>query len=143
MLRQALEAKFERIVQVIPYNTSGDTPKLKHDFHYSFIKTNVARFQFTSVNFSLLEHIYQWCNVIVHSAVQPFAWQVPYAQETCSGLFASGPSRVRGGGWSIHGGVRILDKDSMQEAFAKHFCNSYDHGVWCIEYGEPEAVWQP
>ena len=137
-LRQALEAKFQRIVAVYAYNKNGETPKLKHGFYYLFIKDNLTMFQFPQVDFLLIEKIYDWCNVIVHNSVQPFPWQVSYALETCRGLFAGGP--IPGGGNSIYGGVIINDKELMQRAFAQHFCTEYQHGVWSIEFEKPEAV---
>lgn len=139
VLRQALEAKFERIVAVILYDKNAQTPRLRHGFHYDFVADNPNYFEFTSVDFLLLRKIYEWCNTIVHRAYQPFAWQVSHAQSICAGLWAHGPMTARGGS-SIHGGIRILDVDGMQTTFVKHFINSYEHGIWCVNFGAPEAV---
>ena len=138
MLRQALEAKFERLVAVNIYNSSQQTPKLRHGFHYEFINNNPTYFEFKSVKFSFLKKIYDWCNVIVHRAFQPYAWQIAYAHSICSGLFVAGDLNENGG-WSINGGVRIQSLSEMQTAFINHFCSSYDHGIWCMEAGKPEA----
>jgi hypothetical protein len=139
VLRQALEAKFERIIAVALYDSLGQTPKLRHGFHYDFINANPAYFEFTSVHFSLLKKLYDWCNVVVHRAFQPYAWQIDYAHSISSGLFASG-NLNKNGGWSIHGGVRIHDLSAMQSAFIAKFCKEYDHGIWCVETSTPEAV---
>ncbi|WP_428384406.1 hypothetical protein [Nevskia ramosa] len=139
MLRQALEAKFQRIVHVQIYDAEHQNPKLRHDFHYTFIKKNLSFYEFTSVSFELLEYIYTWCSVIVHKAYQPLVWQLSYALQVSSGLFSDGPLD-HSGGWSINGGVRIKDTDHMQSSFAQHFCSSYDHGIWCLEPSTPEAV---
>jgi hypothetical protein len=139
VFRQALEAKFNRIVAVYFLDKNGQTPKIKHDFHYNFIVSNIGCFEFTSVNFPLLGKIYDWCNSIVHQAYQPLAWQIPHAQSVCSGLWAHGPLTKKGGS-SVHGGIRILDLEDMQGRFAEHFAKSYDHGTWCIGFEKPEAV---
>lgn len=139
VLRQALEAKFNRIIAVYFFDKNEQTPKVKHDFHYSFIASNRNCFEFTSVDFHLLGKIYDWCNSIVHQAYQPLAWQIPYAQSVCSGLWAHGPLTHKGGS-SVHGGIRILDLEDMQSRFAEHFAKSYDHGAWCVSFAKPEAV---
>jgi len=139
VLRQALEAKFSRIIGVNIFGERGQTPKLRHTFHYDFIDSNPHFFEFVSVEFKLLKRVYEWCNEIVHKVFQPYAWQIDYAHSICTGLFSSGDLSSKGG-WSIHGGVRILDLQAMQSAFETHFCDSYDHGIWCLEYYKPEAV---
>jgi len=139
VLRQALESKFNRIIAVDLLDSQGQTPKLRHAFHYEFIRDNSRFFEFVSVDFSLLRQIYDWCNEIVHKAFQPYAWQADYAHSICSGLFSSG-NLTHKGGWSIHGGVRILDLHEMQSAFATHFSGYYDHGLWCVHFNKPEAV---
>lgn len=139
VLRQALEAKFNRIIGVYFFDKNEKTPKVKHDFHYAFIASNPDCFEFTSVDFSLLGKIYDWCNSIVHQAYQPLAWQISHAQSVCSGLWADGPNTQKGG-WSIHGGVRILNLEDMQGRFARHFAASYDHGIWSVVFVKPEAV---
>ena len=45
-LRQALEAKFNRLINVMLYDKTGQTPKIKHDFNYKFIKSNLNFFIF-------------------------------------------------------------------------------------------------
>jgi hypothetical protein len=40
VLRQALEQKFEPLIAVRIYNSSGQTPRLRHDVHYDFIANN-------------------------------------------------------------------------------------------------------
>lgn len=139
MLRQALEVKFERLVAASLHDKTGQTPKVRHDFYYSFIKQNLSLYEFTSVDFSLLRYVYIWCNVFVHRAIQPLAWQLPYALDICSGLFSDGQLNIKGG-WSINGGVRVINQCKMQQTFAEYFRNNYKHGQWCIEYGTPEAV---
>ncbi|MCZ4303852.1 hypothetical protein O4G98_03825 [Zoogloeaceae bacterium G21618-S1] len=139
MLRQALEVKFERIIGVSLLDKWYQSPKLRHGFHYGFIKDNLSYFEFASVDFARLEQIYKWCSVLLHQAIQPFAWQLPYAFSVTEGLFDSDPV-TETGHWSIHGGVRICGKAAMQNAFAEHFVRSYDHGIWCVQYGDTEAV---
>lgn len=139
MLRQAMEAKFERIIGVAITDKDLQTPRLRHGFHYDFVKDNLSYFQFSSVDFLHLEKIYQWCSNLIHKAVQPLAWQLPYAFDIVKGLFDSGEG-AHIGSWSIHGGVRISNKAAMQMAFGDHFCRSYNHGIWCIDPGDTEAV---
>lgn len=136
ILRQAMELKFERLVGVAFYDRAGQTPRLRHGFHYDFIKNNIDLYDFKVVRFELLRQIYDWTNVIVHRAFQPLAWQVSYATDLCSGLFASGEYER---GWSIYGGVHILNKDEMQQRFARHFAALYDHGNWSVFLGQTEA----
>lgn len=139
MLRQALEAKFERVIHVTLHDKSGQNPKIRHDFNYNFIKDNQNFFAFTAVDFLLLRKIYTWCNTIVHKAIQPLVWQLTYALDISKGLFSDGPLNDNGG-WSINGGVRITDTDQMQKSYIEHFCKTYEHGLWCTEQQTPEAV---
>jgi hypothetical protein len=140
LLRQALERKFVGLIGVAVYDRKGQTPKVPHDYYYEFIKANAQYFDFKVVNFTLLRYIYDWCNVAVHQAVQPFAWQLPYAQEVSEGLFKGGPLTKVGKGWSVHGAVYIDDVPGMQARFAQHFIQTYDHGIWAIEFHKPEAA---
>lgn len=138
VLRQALEAKFERLIAVHIHNSSGQTPRLRHDFHYDFIANNPSYFTFRSVDFGRLKKIYDWCNEVVHRVYQPLAWQIAFAHSICGGLF--NPVRTPpGAGWSIHNSVKINSLSEMQSAFVKHFFDSYEHGIWAVEVGEPEA----
>lgn len=139
MLRQALETKFDRLIGVILHDKLGQNPKLRHDFNYKFIQNNLHLFVFTAVDFSLLEAIYKWCNAIVHIAFQPLIWQLSYAIEISSGLFSDGPLNSNGG-WSINGGVRVVNADEMQQRYVTHFGNNYDHGDWCVILQTPDAV---
>ena len=139
MLRQAMEVKFERIVGISFSDKSLQTPKLRHGFHYEFIRSNLNYFEFSSVDFTQLQKIYNWCSVLLHRAIQPLAWQLPFAFEVTAGLFDSGSDK-QSGRWSIHGGVMLRNKESMQTAFAEHFCSTYEHGIWCINSGATEAM---
>lgn len=138
-LRQALEAKYERLVSVLIHNKYGDTPKLRHGFHYDFILSNPTWFNFRAVNFADLKKIYEWCNEVVHKVYHPLAWQIAYAHEICGGLF-NVLKTSPGSSWSIHNAVEINNLDSMQQAFIAHFCASYDHGIWSVEPYRPEAA---
>ncbi len=139
VLRQALEAKFFRLVAVEIYNKTGDTPRLKHLFHYDFIEKNNSYFDFKAVTFLILKKIYQWCNDIVHRVYLPLAWEVDYAQQICQGLFfpLKTPASTH---WSINNAVEINKCDQMQSAFIDHFCSEYDHGIWACEPIKPEAM---
>lgn len=139
VLRQALEVKFERIVGVVTFDKNGSEPRLKHGFHYEFAKSNPAFFDFKTLNFELVRTVYDWCSHVVHNAIQPLAWQMPYAFKICQGLYESGELGPDGG-WSIHGGVRVLDVGEMQSSFAKYLLEHYDHGVWCFFFKKPEAA---
>lgn len=139
VLRQAMEKKFERLVAVALYDKLGQTPKLRHGFQYDFIANNLKYFEFTGVRFSDLKKLYDWCNVVVHHAFQPLAWQIAFAHAVSYELFAAGDLSEKGG-WSVNGGVRILELDNMQDTFIKHFVNDYHHGIWCVEPYGPEAV---
>lgn len=139
LLRQALEAKFERIVAVSLQDRKGDTPRLKHNFHYDFVKSNIHLYEFNNTNFTSLKTIYEWCSTVVHRPYQPLAWQISYAHHICGPLWHSGPLN-RHGGYSVYGGVRILNIDSLRSEFINHFNSSYDHGIWCVNNYAPEAV---
>jgi hypothetical protein len=139
VLRQALELKFERIVGVSAYDKGGGEPKLKHGFHYEFAKKHPGLLDFQGLKFELVKRVYDWCSHIVHNALQPLAWQMPYAFEICKGLFASGDFGPNGG-WSIHGGVRVMDVSEMQSMFSQYLLNNYDHGIWCFYFRKPEAA---
>nr|WP_312230070.1 hypothetical protein [Pseudomonas sp.] len=139
VLRQALELKFDRAISVTIRDRNGSRPRLKHGFHYSFMIARPDLFEFVDYDFTLIKNVYDWCSNIVHTGHQPLIWQMPFAYELCSGVFSWGQMNVNGG-QSIHGGVRIRDVPEMQVAFAEHFANSYDHGVWCITASKPEAA---
>jgi hypothetical protein len=93
---------------------------------------------FRSVDFGSLKKIYDWCNELVHRLYQPFAWQIAFSHSICGGLFNPVPT-APGVGWSIHNSVKINNPSEMQSAFMKHFCDTYKHGIWAVEAGEPEA----
>lgn len=139
VLRQALEVKFERIIGVTAFDLNGNEPKLKHGFHYEFAKKHSELFDFQDLKFDLVKRVYDWCSHVVHNALQPLAWQMPYAFDICHGLYASGDYGPNGG-WSIHGGVRVFDIGEMQSNFSKYLLDNYDHGVWCFYFRKPEAA---
>jgi hypothetical protein len=138
VLRQALEAKFERLVGVGIYNKYGDTPRLRHGFHHDFIKTHRQYFNFKAVDFDNLETIYQWCNEVVHRVYVPVVWQISYAHLLYKGLFES-ISTAPNEKWSINNAVEINNPSAMQTDFMGHFNLAYMHGIWALEAGEPEA----
>lgn len=140
ILRQALEIMFQRIIAVYFHDSMLQTPKLRHEFHYEFIKKNLDMFEFIEVDFKLLKKIYSWCNFSVHTATQPLVWQLSYAHQITSGLFATGQLHQKGG-WSIHGGIRILDLKLLQEKFIEHFNKQNKSGnIYCVHCQKPEAV---
>lgn len=139
VLRQALEVKFERVIGVTAFDKNGSEPRLKHGFHYEFAKKHPELFDFQNLKFELVKRVYDWCSHVVHNALQPLAWQMPYAFEICHGLYASG-EHGPGGGWSIHGGVRVLDVCEMQCKFSQYLLDNYDHGLWCFYFRKPEAA---
>lgn len=138
VLRQALEAKFERLVGVYISDEFKQTPKLRHGFHYEYIIHNMNYFDFNNVDLINLKKVYDWCHEIVHCVYQPLAWQITYAHSICSDLFFTRPT-LPNQNWSINNSVRINNVNDMQQKFAKHFCTSYDHGIWSIDYEKPEA----
>jgi hypothetical protein len=138
VLRQALEAKFGQLVAVDVYNSFGQIPRLKHDFHYEFIADNPAYFSFKAVDFALLKKIYDWCNEVINRLYQPYAWQIAYAHKICSGLFDS-PSSPSGGRRSTRDAVEIDNATGMQLAFMDRFISTYPQGIWALEAGTPEA----
>lgn len=138
-LRQALETKFARIIAVALYDKNGQSPRIKHNFHYDFITNHQQFFEFPFVKFESLKRIYDWCNSIVHNPQQPRAWQLSHAHATCEALFWHGPLNTHGG-FSIDGGVRVLNLEKMREEYMKYFSHNYDHGIWGAEFYEPEAV---
>lgn len=138
-LRQAMEAKFERIIGIHLHNKYGETPKLRHRFHYDFICDNEEHFIFPNTNFKVIKYIYDWCNGVVHKAYQPYVWQIFYSQELVSGLFGGGALKPTGGS-SVNGGVRVKENDEMHGKFIDHFIRSYDHGIWCAMEFRQEAV---
>jgi hypothetical protein len=139
VLRQALEVKFERIMGVVAFDKNGSEPKLKHGFHYEFAKSNPGFFDFQNLSFVLVKRVYDWCSYVVHNAIQPLAWQMPYAFKICRGLYETGDLGPNGG-WSIYGGVRVLNAGEMQNSFARYLLDHYDHGVWCFYFKKPEAA---
>lgn len=140
VLRQALEAKFDRLIGVDFYSSSHTRPRLPHGFNHDFIISNLKYFDFKIVDFSLLEKIYEWCNEIVHNVYHPVAWQIDYAHQTCAGLFESinyGPNAA----WSINNAVEINHIDDMRNDYVDHFNKNYIHGkFWSIYLSKPEAV---
>jgi len=139
VLRQALEAKFFRLVGVEIYNKDGDSPKLRHMFHYDFIVSHPHYFTFRHVAFTDLKKIYEWCNDVVHHVYHAVAWELDFAHEICKGLF-NPVSVPPGSGWSINNAVEIKKVDDMQHEFMRHFVVSYHHGIWAIEAASPEAL---
>jgi hypothetical protein len=139
ILRQALESKFFRLVGVEIYDRNGNSPKLRHMFHYDFILANASYFNFRTVTFRDLRKVYEWCNDVVHRVYHPLAWEIDYAHKVCRGLF--NPLRPeQNTRWSINNAVEINDRDGMQGNFIQHFVDNYDHGIWTIEPLEPEAM---
>ena len=139
VLRQALEAKFLRLIGVEIFDRNGDTPKLRHLFHYEFIVKHLPYFNFKAVAFADLKKIYGWCNDVVHRVYQPLAWEIEYGQAICGGLFNSQRTQPAVG-WSINNAVEIVNRDQMQGEFMEHFSKSYDHGMWGLAVFDPEAV---
>lgn len=141
-LRQALELKFQRIIGINIYNWRGDSPKLRHDFHYNFIEKNPSYFLFKKGNFQHTKKIYDWCNEIVHKAYQPTAWQIFFAIKISEETFYPTKATL-GGEWSINNALQISDVFKMHRAFIQHFLSEYDikgkQGIWGIEEEEPEA----
>lgn len=140
VLRQALEARFHRIIGLYFLNRNGTAPRLNGSFHYDFIEENLDLFRFRNFEWSLLRPVYNWCSSIVHSATQPFAWQVQLAHETCAPLFLAPPFST--GGWNISGSVKILDANELRNRFAKRFWKKVGEGegIWCMLESQPEAV---
>lgn len=139
VLRQALESKFDKLIGVFLHDSMGQTPRIKHDFKYNFIKDNKTFFDFKAANFEFLKTVYDWCNEIVHGVYQPYAWQISYAHEICGGLFWS-IKTPPGKAWSIHNAVEVIGVDDMQEAYVNYFLKEYHHGIWAILTRDPEAV---
>lgn len=137
VLRQSLESRFRRIIGVEFHDIRGNTPKLKHDFHYKFILKNQNYISLKGCNISSIVHVYEWCNDIVHGAYQPLSWQLPFAHDICSPLFYSGENKEK---WSIYGSACIGDLDSMRQKFLIYFADSYDHGTWCVDFMKPDAL---
>jgi hypothetical protein len=70
---------------------------------------------------------------------QPLIWRNAFARSICRGLFD--PIKpAPGAGWSITNAVGITNIPDMQAAFIEHFQKCYDHGIWCIETREPQAI---
>lgn len=139
VLRQALEVKFERLVGVEFIDGKFKAPKLWHGFQYDFIKGNLHFFEFQGFDFLVLRQIYDWCSMMVHSADMPLAWLLPMAHDYCEGLFGSGADSADGY-WNVYGAVRVIDKEAMQQAYAEFFSKKYDHGIFCVYFGETESV---
>lgn len=139
-LRQALEVRFQRIIAVDLVNKYGDTPKLRHDFHYDFIARNPTYFNFRSIEFKNLKKLYDWCNEIVHKMYHPTAWQIEYALTIAGKLFNSLPPATPQSGWSIHNAVEINNLSKMQQDFVTHFNRWYEHDFWSVTFAKPEAI---
>lgn len=140
VLRQALEAKFDRLVAVDLYDKNFTRPRLQHGFNYDFIINNLQYFDFKAVNFKLLKKIYEWCNDVVHNVYRPIVWQIDYAHFTCEGLFQS-INYGTGKRWNISNAVEINNLDQMRSAYISAFQNSYPHGTfWSIDLYDPEAL---
>lgn len=139
VLRQALELRFERLISVYPIRSTGESPRLRHGFHFDFIVAQPHHFTFRDFNFEHLRKVYDWCSEIVHAAYQPYVWQTDWAFELCEPLLGS-HSVPRGEGWSIHNGVKVIDLSKMQSAFCGFFLDNYDHhDDWCFYARKPEA----
>lgn len=140
VLRQALEAKFDRLIAVDLYDKNGQPPRLKHGFNYDFIVNHPQFFDFKAVDFKILKKIDEWCNDVVHNVYHPIAWQVDYAHITCEGLFRSinyGPGKR----WNISNAVEVKNLDEMRNAYITAFQTSYLHGTfWSINLYDPEAL---
>lgn len=139
VLRQALELKFERAVNVDLRGSDAKKPRLKHGFHYQFMLSNPELFKCEGTELPVIKKIYDWCSHIVHTGHQPWIWQMPYAFDLCSSLFGWGDLNSRGGG-TVFGGIRVMDVPAMQLRFMEHFVKSYDHGLWCMSPLKPEAA---
>lgn len=138
ILRQALEAKYERAVGVALFDSKGNSPKYRHGFHYGFIK-EYQGFFFDGFSINAIDKVYDWCSTIVHGGDVPKVWLVPQAHNICSGVFGSG-SDGKNGFWSMFGGIRVDDIYKMQSAYIKYFFKNYDHGIYCISSYAPECV---
>jgi hypothetical protein len=139
VLRQALEEKFFRLVGVEIYDRDGNSPRLRHMFHYDFILANPSYFDFKAVTFRDLRKVYEWCNDVVHRVYHPLAWEINYAHKICRGLFV--PLKAeQNARWSINNSVEINNRDEMQSNFIRYFVDYYDHGIWAVEPVEPEAM---
>lgn len=147
VLRQALETKFDKLIGVFLHDSNGQSPRIRHDFKYNFIKDNKHFFDFKAANFESLKVVYDWCNEIVHGVYQPFAWQIAYAHQICGGLFWS-LETAPGEGWSINNAVEVMGIGNMQAAYVSYFLNEHDKltkndknkVIWVICTREPEAV---
>jgi hypothetical protein len=137
-MRQAMEAKFQRLIGISLLDKNGATPRLKHDFHYEFINSHHQYFDFKTADFQLLKQIYKWCSQIVHGVYEPPPWCSAFALEKAAGLFQSinhGPGKA----WSINNNVQISNLSEMQADFAAYFGRNYHHGFWSINLTELEA----
>lgn len=140
VLRQALEKRFERAINVDIYDENYKAPRLQHGFHYDFMHKNVDLFDFNNIKFEELRCLYDWCSRLVHSAELPFVWTLPFAYDLCDSLFYGGDLSHLGG-WSLHGGVRVLGFEEMQDRYIRYFFeNNSDGERWCIIRRDPEAV---
>lgn len=138
VLRQALELRFERLIAVYPRGPKGETPRLRHGFHFDFIVAQPHHFTFRGFQFEHLRQVYDWCSEIVHVAYQPYVWQSAWAFELCAPLLGSHQVPF-GERWSIHNGVGVADLAEMQSAFCAYFLANYDHGIWSLIATKPEA----
>jgi hypothetical protein len=142
VLRQALEAKFERIVATYLHNKHGEIPRVRHTFHYDFIRKNPRFFHFRAANLGQIIKVYEWCNQVVHRVYLPSTWKIALAQRVCGELFL--PLEPRSGTrMSIENAVEIHDLQGMRDAFADYFINETKHHegqVWCMDPYPPEAL---
>lgn len=138
VLRQSLEAKFERRIAVDLTNEKGGTPKLRHGFHYEFIKSHPSHFNFNVSDFTLVKHVYDWASGVVHAPEKPLAWQLAFADDICGPLFRP-VKKPLGQKVSVNNAVTVNNKDAMQQRFFDYFKEAYDHGTWSVHLGQPEA----
>lgn len=126
--------------QLVPLLISPLPPLVRHAVRIALqISDSVGRRQYEALGAAINPCLGWHKNAPRREAVQPLAWQLPYALEVTEGLFKDGPQTRSGKGWSMFGGVQIADVAAMQAAFASHFIASYDHGIWALDWHEPEA----
>lgn len=138
LLRQSIETRLIRVIGVDLRDKYGQSPKLRHDFHFNYIESRAHFFQLKNGDLKVLKTVYDWCNDIVHSAFQPYAWQITFAHRVSACLFGHGPSKG-GAGVSVYGAFQITDLAEMRQDFAMYFREKYDHGFWSVDFISPEA----
>lgn len=140
-LRQALELKYRRILGIGNiYNKDTEIePKLKHDYFYSFIKSNIVHFKFHTPHIADIWKIYRWTNETIHTGNIPRIWELQYALEVANPFFAPQLASPTGA-WSIHSSVEITDYENLQSKFRVAFHEKYPEAEWIVEFEKPEAV---